>query len=806
MFDLRLINALKFWKALDITPENNNSASIDTLRQTLPLLSAKIIYTRHSYLEPYDPSYKNYAQCASKLIKDESDNIFPAFISFLESLEEAFPEFNHKAFLPDLINPDTLKRIKKQVDNLPFEDLRYTFEYGISLAVEFEGLSIKKHSNLVSEFSAPLTAGFECISEVEPTTGDVFFLSAGKKFMTLEDKHYTIIKNPRPPSPYLYLKYSSFDFETLTLSPSALSASRHQFILIDPPFPPATGDSLFISDQTPKSALERLIKTTQSVKYDIAVTIIPRPEVTQPGLKRELLQRLFDGGNVVAVVEFSSFNKLGKSKLMTAVVTSNRADRHQHSVLFIDASALRTLDNSKNFSYMEFAAEILKCWEASLWPKGGSYQFENQPGKASKIASNIFEREFGDGYKDIAGLCKEVNVEQIINNDYRLVAKDYVGYLDKENKLLSIIDPAPVIEQLMHDEHSAKRVYVIGNNGAGKSLLLLELVKELCKRQRQSVGIAFGSVDRFPLETTKPLKYPAFTYAGARAKGRVTKSHPSNLAMLIKPVLCDPARLECFNQILNELGFSGAYYLIGPHKPTVVKGREPILLALSGDTIDNADVFTYATPRHTLGLMRETDNDQVVPFSELSSGEQQVLSLVIKILNSAAPGITFLIDEPEISLHVSWQNSIPYILERISNAFQCSFVVATHSPLLIANANHANDICFVAEDQKLKKLSSEVVKTVEGVLFDNFKTHTPKNRKIPERCAQLVSNAIELANNNASDADFSAALDELDQMSSIVKHTDSIRDASQHSQTSLIASAKLAIQELSRLSTSETKA
>ncbi|WP_207847812.1 MULTISPECIES: AAA family ATPase [unclassified Pseudomonas] len=800
MLDLRVENAIKFWKSLNVSLENNNRDSIDILRLTLPLLSAKMISVRHNYAQSEELTYDRYAIAASKLDECHPESIYPALMEFLESLEEFFPDCNYKANLPDLIRPETLTKLKSEVAQLPYEFIRHTLDYGISIAIEFEGLAIRKHSALTADLAAPLTAGFDYISEVNPTAGDLFFRSAGSNFMSLESKSYDIIKTNTSPAFYLHLKYSTFDIKTTTQSLSGIFSPQKQFVLIDPPFAPLTGSSLIFSDQHPKSALETLIKITKKTSYDIAVTIVPRTDCTKPGITRDLRQRLIDGRKILAVVEFSSFNRAGKQILVTALVTSHKTHHHRNSILFIDATALRSLDKSENFSYMEFSAEIIKSWALELWPQGGAYHFENQPGRSSKIASNIFEREFGDGYKNIPGLCKEVEIDEIRNNDYKLAAKSHIGDLDKESKILSKINPAPVVEKLLEKTNNNKRIYVIGNNGEGKSLLLFDLVEELCKLKLRSVGIAFAMVDRFPLEKTPPYRYPAFIYAGAKNRSKSTSSSSSNLAKLIKGIFCNKEKLICFSSILSELGFSGNYYLIGPHKQTVVKGREPILLPLSSDPIDNADVFTYSSPRHTLGLMRETDDNQVTPFLELSSGEQQILSLIVKVLSYAQKDIIFLIDEPEISLHVSWQNSIPFILEKISTSFKCDFVVATHSPLLIASANYPQDFCFVAQKQKLELLPIESKKTVEGVLFDNFKTHTPNNRKIPERCAQLVSNAIEQANSrNPLNDVFSSAIAELDDIIKIIKLMEPAKSYSAHSQITLVASAKLAIQELSRL-------
>ena len=53
------------------------------------------------------------------------------------------------------------------------------------------------------------------------------------------------------------------------------------------------------------------------------------------------------------------------------------------------------------------------------------------------------------------------------------------------------------------------------------------------------------------------------------------------------------------------------------------------------------------------------------------------------LLFSVEEGALVLIDEPEISLHVSWQLNFVSDVERIARLGNFQFVVATHSPQII---------------------------------------------------------------------------------------------------------------------------
>ncbi|MFI1465635.1 AAA family ATPase [Streptomyces wuyuanensis] len=80
------------------------------------------------------------------------------------------------------------------------------------------------------------------------------------------------------------------------------------------------------------------------------------------------------------------------------------------------------------------------------------------------------------------------------------------------------------------------------------------------------------------------------------------------------------------------------------------------------------------------GLKVISDEGVELGLSMLSSGEQHELVLLYDLLFNVNPGALVLIDEPEISLHVSWQKRFIEDLRRISALVEFRSIVATHSP------------------------------------------------------------------------------------------------------------------------------
>jgi predicted ATP-binding protein involved in virulence len=71
--------------------------------------------------------------------------------------------------------------------------------------------------------------------------------------------------------------------------------------------------------------------------------------------------------------------------------------------------------------------------------------------------------------------------------------------------------------------------------------------------------------------------------------------------------------------------------------------------------------------------------------SDLSSGEQHELVLFYELIFNVKPGSYILIDEPELSLHVAWQDAFLQDLQRAAELSQFYAIIATHSPQLISD-------------------------------------------------------------------------------------------------------------------------
>ncbi len=71
-----------------------------------------------------------------------------------------------------------------------------------------------------------------------------------------------------------------------------------------------------------------------------------------------------------------------------------------------------------------------------------------------------------------------------------------------------------------------------------------------------------------------------------------------------------------------------------------------------------------------------------IDWRHLSSGEKQILILLTQAMLSEKSPVVYVADEPELSLHVSWQEKLLGALTKLAG--RCQFIVATHSPDIAA--------------------------------------------------------------------------------------------------------------------------
>jgi len=112
-----------------------------------------------------------------------------------------------------------------------------------------------------------------------------------------------------------------------------------------------------------------------------------------------------------------------------------------------------------------------------------------------------------------------------------------------------------------------------------------------------------------------------------------------------------------------------------------LRDRLTLFVEFLNQHYENKRVITQ--PKEGFRVEIEGDTERTVSPSQLSSGEQQILVLAYEVLFRSEPQTLVLIDEPELSLHVLWQDTFIDDLARMGNVRNLQFILATHSPSLI---------------------------------------------------------------------------------------------------------------------------
>ena len=139
-----------------------------------------------------------------------------------------------------------------------------------------------------------------------------------------------------------------------------------------------------------------------------------------------------------------------------------------------------------------------------------------------------------------------------------------------------------------------------------------------------------------------------------------------------------PSRFDImrYRQDYEDLAFSveeyvGRYYELSE--------SAIIYVDIVNDLLINKSV--YINESNILSV--RMDNGAALPLDRLSSGEKQILVLFYLLLFEARHGSLAIIDEPEISLHVAWQQRLGKTFSDIARLRGLHVIIATHSPQVI---------------------------------------------------------------------------------------------------------------------------
>lgn len=178
-----------------------------------------------------------------------------------------------------------------------------------------------------------------------------------------------------------------------------------------------------------------------------------------------------------------------------------------------------------------------------------------------------------------------------------------------------------------------------GVNGIGKSTILNRLVSGV-KAVDEDPNIC---IDTEPADA-QLVRYDVITTPDVRSEFDI------NLQGLQQRIVHYPhnERWELFCDIVDEM--------FEPTAKTICRDSTEVVMEQWGETLD---------------------------LRLLSSGEKQLLTILMTVLLEDGEPTTLFMDEPEVSLHLEWQQVLIHNIRELNPSVQ--IILTTHSPAIIMN-------------------------------------------------------------------------------------------------------------------------
>jgi predicted ATPase len=156
---------------------------------------------------------------------------------------------------------------------------------------------------------------------------------------------------------------------------------------------------------------------------------------------------------------------------------------------------------------------------------------------------------------------------------------------------------------------------------------------------------------------------------------------------------------------------------------------------------------------------------ELIDLKQASSGELSIAITFLSLASLLQDNSLVLIDEPETSLHPEWQSKyLDLLLSTFSGYSGCHFVLATHSPLILADAPFGATLASVSD--KVPEKGEEVAgRPADYLLAKAFQTVSGSNLYVQ----QEVIKALRLAADGKSQTvEFKNIIGELAQLKTLI--------------------------------------
>ncbi len=226
-----------------------------------------------------------------------------------------------------------------------------------------------------------------------------------------------------------------------------------------------------------------------------------------------------------------------------------------------------------------------------------------------------------------------------------------------------------------------------------------------------------------------------------------------------------PSGIDSIENVANEFVKSFYFFLKEKdYRPSEVKEHFDNYMK---EIFNGLDIgFKYSYLDRDDNVWFKNDKGEKFEINDLSTGEKTLLSKVLYLYFQDYTDKVILIDEPELSLHPSWQNKVLKIYENFAKQNNCQIIIATHSPHIISSAKNEY-LRFLRKDEEGKIEAIDNItaygRDIEWVLqqMGVADTRLPKITKRFDEIQELINNQ-----------EFDKADDALDKLEYVIGEND----------------------------------
>lgn len=222
---------------------------------------------------------------------------------------------------------------------------------------------------------------------------------------------------------------------------------------------------------------------------------------------------------------------------------------------------------------------------------------------------------------------------------------------------------------------------LVGINGAGKTTLLDNMydyyTKWIGSSHKLAIRNSFEATDTtIPIEYIRSFDIPS-----------ITKKNTTSplMAELNKVVYQNPVRQSFFDYLMRTYHFDS--------ETSRVKARvDKLFSIINSFFIETRKKIDFDQNGNKLIFIDEKKS--VITLEMLSAGEKQLLLILLTVFLMDENPYVLLMDEPELSLHVEWQEKLISALRQLNPS--CQIILTTHSPSIFA-CGWENKLTFIED-------------------------------------------------------------------------------------------------------------